>query len=249
MKRQRSRLFEQIELNQNGSLNDGEDTGLSTPAGARRKIVRKPDEEQPSLEELLKECLQSECNALWTEFVRRSQPVITAVVIKTMRRWLKPRPDLVDDQVQETYLKLCGNNFRALRQFVPQHANALLGFLKVVASNTVQDYFRGTYAQKRGDGVEEVPLDQIESAASYDDSARDFERSILLHDIDRCLRLAMSSSSYARDRAIFRLYYKQGLSAKAIAGRRTIGLSVKGVESTIGRMVRLLRQKMNEGAA
>ena len=59
----------------------------------------------------------------------------------------------------------------------------------------------------------------------------------------------MSSSAYARDRAIFWLYYKQGLSAKAIAGIRTIGLSVKGVESTIGRMVRLLRQKMNEGAA
>lgn len=249
MKRQRCRPFEQNELNQNGSMNGGEDTGLATPAEVRWKIVREPDAEQPSLEELLQECLQSADNTLWTEFVRRSQPVITAVVIKTVRRWLKPRPDLVDDLVQETYLKLCGNDFRALRQFVPQHANALLGFLKVVASNTVQDYFRGTYAQKRGDGVEEVPLDQIESAASYDDTARDFERSILLHDIDRCLRLVMSSSAYARDHAIFWLYYKQGLSAKAIAGIRTIGLSVKGVESTIGRMVRLVRQKMNEGAA
>src|SRR5438270_4230220 len=189
MKRQRSRPFEENQLNQNGSRNGEEDKGLSTPQ-VPRKTVREPEAEQTSLEELLEECLQSEDNALWTEFVRRSQPVITAVVIKTVRRWLKPRPDLVDDLVQETYLKLCGNDFKALRQFVPQHANAMLGFLKVVASNTVQDYFRGTYAQKRGDGVEEVPLDQVESAASYDDTARDFERSILLHDIDRYLRPA-----------------------------------------------------------
>src|SRR5438309_2567927 len=110
-------------------------SGLSTPQ-VPRKTVREPEAEQTSLEELLEECLQSEDNALWTEFVRRSQPVITAVVIKTVRRWLKPRPDLVDDLVQETYLKLCGNDFKALRQFVPQHANAMLGFLKVVASNT-----------------------------------------------------------------------------------------------------------------
>jgi RNA polymerase sigma factor (sigma-70 family) len=248
MKRQRSQPFEENQLNQNGARNGGEDQGLSTPAQVQRKTIPEPDAEQPSLEELLKECLQAQDNALWTEFVRRSQPVITAVVIKTVRRWLKPRPDLVDDLVQDTYLKLCGNDFKALRQFVPQHANALLGFLKVVASNTVQDYFRGTYAQKRGDGMEEVPLDQIESAASYD-AAMDFERSILVHEIDRYLRLALSSSAYTRDRAIFWLYYKQGLSAKAIAGIRTIGLSVKGVESTIGRMVRVVRQKMNEEAA
>src|SRR5438309_6459036 len=53
-------------------------SGLSTPQ-VPRKTVREPEAEQTSLEELLEECLQSEDNALWTEFVRRSQPVITAV--------------------------------------------------------------------------------------------------------------------------------------------------------------------------
>src|SRR5882672_2870924 len=65
---------------------------------------------QPSLHHLLSLCLRSHDELLWTEFIHRSQPVIAGVVIKSIRRWTRPNPSLVDDLVQETYLKLCAND-------------------------------------------------------------------------------------------------------------------------------------------
>src|SRR5207253_5541782 len=74
-----------------------------------------------SLHHLLSLSLRSRDELLWTEFIQRSQPVIAGVVIKTLRRWARPTPSLVDDLVQETYLKLFANNARALRRFVCHH--------------------------------------------------------------------------------------------------------------------------------
>src|SRR5215470_248649 len=117
----------------------------------------------PSIHFLLEQCLaRSRDELLWTEFIRRSQPVIAGVVAKTIRRWCRPTPALVDDLVQETYLKLFAYNARPLRRFVCHHENALYGFLKVVASNVVQDHFRCLYSQKRGSGREEESLAQVE---------------------------------------------------------------------------------------
>src|SRR5690349_21281985 len=96
---------------------------------------------------LLQICLLSNDAGLWTEFIRRSQPMIAGVIVKAMRRWRKPCPFVVDDLVQETYLKLCANDFKCLREFVCEHESALYGFLKVVASHVVHDHFRSSYSQ------------------------------------------------------------------------------------------------------
>jgi RNA polymerase sigma-70 factor, ECF subfamily len=198
-------------------------------------------------QELLQLCLQSGDQATWLEFVRRFQPLITCVIIKSIRRWTNPEPALVDDLVQDTYLKLCANNFRALREFDCQHEHALFGFLKVVASNLVQDHFRSSYSQKRGSGKEEEELDQIQivapSSSSFSESA---DRNILIREIKQCLETHAAEPNFTRDYAIFWLYYQQGLTAKAISELPTIGLSVKGVESTLLRLTRLVKEKMND---
>ena len=180
------------------------------------------------------------------EFVRRFQPHIARVVVKSIRRWTNPTPNLVDDLVQDTYLKLCANNFRALRDFDCEHENALFGFLKVVASNVVQDHFRGSHSQKRGSGREEEELDQVTlataSSSSFYESA---ERNILIAEIRQCLESLSSEPNFARDCMIFWLYYQQGLTAKAISELPAIRLTVKGVESTLLRLTRVVREKMN----
>src|SRR5262249_15713928 len=140
---------------------------------------------------------------------------------------------VLEDLVQETYLKLCGHNFRALRQFTPQHAHALLGFLKTVASNTVHDYFRSSCAVKHGDGVEDLSLDTAHMV--FGDASECVERRILMHEIEALLGMATSGPALIRDRAIFWLYYRYGLSARAISQIPAIGLSVKGVESALFR--------------
>ena len=206
---------------------------------------------------LLEQCLRSRDELLWTEFIRRSQPIISGVVIKAVRRWTWPTPSLVDDLVQETYLKLFANKARALRRFICRHENALYGFLKVVASNTVQDHFRCSRSQKRGSGREEQSIEQTDAkvvsggligrkVSAIAGLHHSLERRILLRDIDAYLKSRASEPTFVRDYTIFWLYYREGMTAKAIAGVPFIGLSVKGVESTLLRLTRLVRSRFDQ---
>ena len=196
------------------------------------------------LNELLQLCILSGKETPWTEFVNRSHPIIAGVIIKTIRRWIRPEPSLVDDMVQEAYLRLCRNDFKALRHFVVQHENSVFGFLKVVASNTVRDHFRGVNSRKRGSGVTGMPLDCV-ALTLFNDPTPATERRILLQTIDDCLETYVGGPNSARDRMIFWLYYREGLTANAISGLPSITLSVKGVESTILRLIQLVRVKLS----
>lgn len=51
-----------------------------------------------------------------------------------------------------------------------------------------------------------------------------------------------------REQVIFRLYYRQGLTAKEIASIPAFGLSVKGVESVILRITNQIRERIQKGA-
>jgi DNA-directed RNA polymerase specialized sigma24 family protein len=196
------------------------------------------------LNELLQLCIQSGNETHWTEFVNRSHPIIAGVIIKTICHWIRPEPSLVDDMVQETYLRLCLNDFRALRHFVVRHENSVFGFLKVVASNTVRDHFRGVNSRKRGSGVTDILLD-CGSLAQPTDPPLVAERRVLVQRVYDCLEAYVNGPNSVRDRMIFWLYYKNGMTAKAISGIPSISLSVKGVESTIWRLVHLCRVKLN----
>ena len=206
------------------------------------------DPRKLSAQELLQLCLDSPDKAAWGEFVRRFQPLIAGVVVKSIRHWTIPSPALVDDLVQDTYLKLCAHNFRALRTFVSQHDDDLFRFLKVVASHVVHDHFRRFHSEKRGSGREEEDFDQINPSAvsGFSDQA---ERTILISEIRECLEKQAAEPNFARDYAIFWLYYRQGLTAKAISELPSIGLTVKGVESTLLRLTRILREQLAQRPA
>jgi RNA polymerase sigma-70 factor (ECF subfamily) len=204
------------------------------------------DPRKLSTQELVQLCLDSKDEAIWTEFVRRFQPLIAGVVNKCVFRRIGPNPTLVDDLVQDTYLKLCANNFKPLRDFDFQHENGFFGFLKVVAGNVVEDHFRGSRSRKRGSGREEEDLEKVRAVVPSNPGLRHpAEIALLIGEIDNCLAEQASEPNFARDYAIFWLYYRQGLTAKAISRLRGIGLSVKGVESTLLRLTRLVRAKLS----
>lgn len=205
------------------------------------------DPQELSAQQLVQLCLSTRDHDAWQEFVRRYQQTIARVVTKMARRWTVPSPGLVDDLVQETYLKLFANNCRALREFDCQHENALFGFLKVIASNVVQDHFRSSYSQKRGSGRGEDSLDQENAAIPISHNSSDrIERTLRVHEVRRCLEAQSGEPNFARDYAIFWLYYQQGLTARAISELPGIGLTVKGVESTLLRLTRLVRARLGE---
>ena len=207
------------------------------------------DPQELSAQELVQLCLDRNQKAAWEEFVRRYQPAIARVVTRSIRRRITPSHALVDDLVHDTYIKLMANDFRALHDFDFQHENAVFGFLKTVASNVVMDYFRNVESQKRGSGQQDVSLDD---AAIFVPASRNtvqkVDREIMIHEIDAVLKTQTSEPNFVRDYCIFWLYYQHGFTAKAISSLPNIGLKVKGVESTLLRLTKLVRSRMGRAA-
>jgi RNA polymerase sigma-70 factor (ECF subfamily) len=199
------------------------------------------DPRKLSVQELVSFCLDSQDEAAWTEFVRRFQPLIAGVINRCVCR-VGPNQALVDDLVQETYLKLCANDYKPLRDFNFRDEHGFFGFLKVVASRVVEDHFRGSRSQKRGSGREEEDIEEARMAVSFrQNSPQPAEVIILMGQIERCLAKLVSEPNFTRDHAIFWLYYRQGLTAKAISQLPDITLGTKGVESTLLRLTRFVK--------
>lgn len=198
-----------------------------------------------SATELVRACVDSADREAWREFVARFQPTIAGVALRTARRWGQASPLVLEDLVQETFLKLCGDRCRLLREFEPQHEDAFYGYLKVVTTRVVLDYFKRLHAVKRRPAdppprqEDDDPADQADAAAT-----KRIERGALLAEIERRLASLDLGPTTERDRRIFGLYYRAGMSARVIAELPGMGLSVKGVESTIFRVTRLLRQEL-----
>jgi len=201
-----------------------------------------------SIEELVRRCSASRSADAWEEFIRRFHRLIATVVLRTSSRLGDSSRHTVDDLIQETYLKLCADEFRILRGFEQQRPDAFIGYVKVVAANVVRDHFKSSYTQKRGSGqVQQLASDFVPLAADGSDgSAQSIERTVLIHEISRFLDLCVSGPDQERNTQIFWLHYRAGLSARAIADLPGMMLSTKGVESIILRITRELRLRMSE---
>lgn len=203
-----------------------------------------------SPEELVLACLKMGNEPAWREFVRRFQPIIAAVVLRVARRFGEYSSQVVDDIVQDTYLKLCRDDAAALRNFQSFHDDAIYGFIKVFAANLAYDHFKSCRSQKRGGAV--VPsagdCENVEHLPGTAKSgAEQMDRELLIREIGACLCSLDSGPNTERDRRVFWLYYRTGLSASAIAALPTVGLTTKGVESTLLRLTRQIRAQLVEG--
>jgi RNA polymerase sigma-70 factor (ECF subfamily) len=199
-----------------------------------------------SAEELIRACAESNDGAAWEEFVVRFHRSISLSVLRIVYLWGSIPQQIVDDLVQETYLKLCADKCRSLLDFTVQHPDAVLGYIKTIAINVAHDHFKSLHSQKRG-SRETVQLQgDIDPQAQSGDfgSQAAMELDVLLKEIDSCLETCSVGPDKDRDRLIFWLHYQQGMSAKAIAALPTVGLSAKGVESAILRLTRRVREEI-----
>jgi RNA polymerase sigma-70 factor (ECF subfamily) len=196
-------------------------------------------EEEIPIRELLQLCLDTDAEEHWREFVRRTQPLIASVIINTVRRWKQPAPSLVDDLIQNTYVKLLDNDRKALRSIKNEYENAIFGFLKVVASNVVQDHFR-----KPINKADEVEVSDAVLPPGHDERER-LEFSDKKKEVQKILATLSSSETYERDVAIFWFFYEQGYTAKEISQLPNVGLTVKGVEAVTLRLSRYLRERLD----
>jgi RNA polymerase sigma-70 factor (ECF subfamily) len=203
-----------------------------------------------SLLELIRACAETNDGGAWEEFVARTQRPISLSIRHTAMQWGKDPQQYIEDLLQETYLKLCGNRCRSLLEFAQQHAeDAMLGYIKTIAINLAHDHFKGLHSQKRGGGETDQLLEEFDppSQSGSLGGPEAMEREIFLKQVDERLQACAAGSNRERDCLIFWFYYLQGMSAKAIAELATIKLTAKGVESVITRLIRCVREHLRAG--
>ncbi len=191
---------------------------------------------------LFQACGEPDSPDAWREFMRRYHSTVTAAAHRVSRQWGHGTSTEVDDLTQEIYLHLCRNQTRVLATFQDPRPEASFGYVKVVATNIARDYFRRHSAVKRG-ASQTAQLDVAERVAA---PAVDFERRLALSEIDAMLVEQTQKPNGERDRAVFKLYYQQGMSAQAIADLPGIGLNPKGVEGVLYRLTRVLKQSLGQ---
>jgi RNA polymerase sigma-70 factor (ECF subfamily) len=196
--------------------------------------------------ELAEACARSADAREWEEFLRRCAPIATLVARRIARMWLGvATPSVVDDIVQEAFLKLCEQERRILRDFKPRSEDSFFGLLRVVTASVANDYFRRQHSEKRGGKVVTMTLDDdpTSAVAVSTETTAGIHRAVLLGELDEKQRSAPGSSA-ERDRTIFWLYYLQGLTADEIAALPASDLSAKGVESALRRVTTWLRKEL-----
>lgn len=168
-------------------------------------------------------------------------------VVRALRQFgAAPTRELVDDLVQDAYVKLYADDLSALRRFRGGRPEALVAYLRAVAVNATRDHLRSAGADKRGARHVEMPGDDVlAGTADPQHTEHATERAVLIDQIDRWLLSNTNDTSGGRDRWIFWLYYRYGLTARAISDIPAVGLSQKGVESTIHRLTRLVRSMVD----
>jgi RNA polymerase sigma-70 factor, ECF subfamily len=184
----------------------------------------------------------------WEQFVRTVSPVVTLAARRVSAVWGDSSEGTVSEIVQEVFLKLCEDERRILREFDDRGNDSFLKLLRTITASVGTDHFRRLRAEKRGGRSHPVSLD-ANLAADYVSDAKAtaaVEWPSLIAQLDGLLKLYPGTVS-ARDRNLFWLYYRQGLTAEAISRIPAIGLSAKGVESALLRLTRLLRETILNG--
>jgi RNA polymerase sigma-70 factor, ECF subfamily len=200
-----------------------------------------------SAEELIRACAEANDGAPWEEFVSRFQRPISLSITRTACKWGENPAQFVDDLLQEVYCKLWADKCRLLLQFAQQHSEeAVLGYIKTIATNLAHDHFKSLHSRKHGSRETDQLHDDFDppAPASSFGHPEALNREIFLKQVDAQLQDCAAGSNHERDCLIFWFYYLQGMSAKAIAALAAIKLTAKGVEAVIFRLTRCVREHL-----
>ena len=197
-----------------------------------------------SLRDLVLQCIQRGDARDWEALVAHLQPLVSVVIIRSASRWGETRREQVEDLTQEAFFKICRDRCAILRQLQEKPEAAIVAFIKITVSNLVHDHFRSARSGKRHPAAGLLSTESLDQWAGETKTVDRLQRELLLSEIDKIVTHKLRGATASRDRAIFWLYHRQGMTAKAISSIPAIGLSDKGVESTLYRMNALVKEEM-----
>ena len=198
--------------------------------------------------QLARSCAYSAQAPEWEEFVRVVMPIVALSARRVCNVWGESSPATVAEIVQDVFLKLCEDERRILREFEDRGNHSFLKLLRTITVSVGTDFFRRNHAEKRGGRSLPVPAEPQLSFEEVSDEKATLavEWPTLVSQLDNLLILHARTVS-ARDRNLFWLYFRQGMTAEAIARIPAIGLTAKGVESALTRLTKLLRETIIHG--
>ena len=190
---------------------------------------------------------------LWNDFVCLYHRYLARCVKTALDLLVQPRPSafeqVVEDIVQNVYLRLLKHDGRALRAFRGGSDAAISRYLRIIALNLTRNYLRGLRAQKRGHeeiSIETAADDQDRKTTMVKlidpDSQRELQNLDFEEEINNLLTQVLISSNRNRDMLIFQLYYFDDLDAEEIA--EIVGTSRHAVHMVLSRT----RQRISEFA-
>ena len=194
-----------------------------------------------SLKALVCRCAEPRDDEAWEEFVSRVDKPIALTIRRTAWKCERSLSLLeVEDLRQDSYMKLWKGSCLHLRNFAIKHPDddAILRYIRKTAANTTHDYLR-----KHGP-VRDRMIENDDGTIDLIEEKRRNELRILLKEIDEQLKHCLTGPDQERDRAIFWLYFRQGMSTKEIASLPTSGLTTKGVGSVIERLKHDIREQI-----
>jgi DNA-directed RNA polymerase specialized sigma24 family protein len=194
--------------------------------------------------QLLHLCLNRPSEEAWMEFTRRCHPVIAGNAARIAAQYGCNTSTVVEDIVQDVYVKLCDENCRILRGFRDLREDGLYAYLKVVSANVARDRCQSMTAVKRGSGKVVSLSTENESVPINDAFASRLEHNSLLQRVEAALAHCAAKETATRDQSIFWLFYRQEFTAREIAAIPAFALTAKGVESLLRRLVHCVRSEM-----
>ena len=228
-------------------LISGEQTRLSSvfnefPSNSRDILAQPMDYSGCSLQEVAKACLETGTEEAWCEFVRRTQTDLSGTVRRACFRYRLDPYEHSDDLVQGVYLKLVEKPFKLLKRLACLDDKGIILYLRAVATNRTTDLYR-----RLGKQAENLfSTDSLESLNQElpDNNPIDADRTLMFQKVNQIVSESLSGPNAVRDRAVFWLYFREGLSARQIAAVPGIGLSESDVEVLLRRLIRILRKRL-----
>jgi RNA polymerase sigma-70 factor (ECF subfamily) len=197
-----------------------------------------------TVNELAKICSESTDAAQWERFLRLATPYASMTAARVCRIWTgKTDSALIEDIVQEVFVRICDQERKILREFKPRGEDSFFALLRVVSASVANDYFRRHYSLKRGGHAVTLSLEEVQETYSGRQASNAIQSSVLHAQLDQMIRSAPAEIS-ERDRNLFWLYYLHGFTAEELASIEGANLTSKGVESALRRMIQWLKSEI-----
>lgn len=201
---------------------------------------------------------------VWPEFLSRFHARMRLVVYRSLKAEaarhrgvdLGSPGSIVDDLVQEAYVKLLAGERRALHGFHGKSDNSIYTYLASIAANVTRDHFKKLRAQKTPPAATSLETRSADPGGLGE--GRRLEDSLASAELDPeemahvaelkrraegVIEAARGSAS-PRDLLVYRLHFVEGSSVEEIAACAGIGLSQSGVEKCVRRLRDTLKESL-----